>query len=159
MSCGEAHVVALCASGEVVTWGCGIHGEAAVDAVMVYSVTPQLVPMLGVLHEKETVWAVHAGGHRSVVVTSQNRLLSWGEGDHQRPEVLVSTLDASDVVTDLAVERERLFVVDTAEPPALLASARNSLPSSYSVSKPSMESGDPAKQHVLGKTRSLSLEW
>ena len=52
VSCGEAHAVALCASGEVVTWGCGIHGEAAAEAV-VYSVRPQLVPLLGVLREKE----------------------------------------------------------------------------------------------------------
>ena len=123
MSCGEAHAVALCASGEVVTWGCGIHGEAAVDMVVVYSVTPQLVPLLGVLREKETVRAVRAGGHRSVVVTSQNRVLSWGESDHQRPEVLVSTLEAGDVVTDLVVEKEALFVVDDTEPQALLASA------------------------------------
>ena len=50
VSCGEAHAVALCASGEVVTWGCGIHGEAAAEAV-VYSVRPQLVPLLGVLRE------------------------------------------------------------------------------------------------------------
>ena len=111
MSCGEAHAVALCASGEVVTWGCGIHGEAAAEAV-VYSVRPQLVPLLGVLREKEAVRSVRAGGHRSVVVTSQNRLLSWGEGDHERPDVLVSTLEASDMVTDLAVETAALFLVD-----------------------------------------------
>ena len=76
--------------------------------------------------------------------------------------MLVSTLEASDVVTDLAVETAALFLVDDTEPQALLASARGSLHASFSASGRASvaESGESAKlQHTLGKTRSLSLEW
>ena len=119
ISCGAAHSLALCATGEVLTWGCGLHGETALDMAVVYATTPQLVPLLSVLQEKESVTRVKAGGHRSVLVTSANRVLSWGESDHQRPKVLLSTLKPSECVTDLAVESDCLWVVSDTEPSTL----------------------------------------
>ena len=149
ISCGAAHSLALCATGEVLTWGCGLHGETALDMAVVYATTPQLVPLLSVLQEKESVTRVKAGGHRSVLVTSANRVLSWGESDHQRPEVLLSTLKPSECVTDLAVESDCLWVVSDTEPSTLAIVLHAS----------GVETAQSLKHHSFEKARARSLEW
>lgn len=102
VSCGSSHTLALCASGAVYAWGCGLHGEIGVNYPIAYATKPQLVPLASLLEDDEEVMLIRCGDHRCGVVTSRCRILTWGENDFVTPAFRNLT-PASGCIVDLSL--------------------------------------------------------
>ena len=140
-------MLALCKEGEVVTWGCGFHGEMAIPAAIAYAATPQIVPLAHHLRSQEFVRFVRADMHGSIAVTSQNRVFQWGNGELGEPREIYAVPAGEGCIVDVTAGEEPLILVDgTAQSPRVGSSRGYSL---------------PAANHVRSfeKSRSQSMEW
>ena len=141
LACGQSHCVALCKEGEVVTWGCGFHGEMAIPAAIAYAATPQIVPLASRLQSHEFVRFVRADMHGSIAVTSQNRVFEWGNGELGEPRAIYAVPAGEGCIVDVTAGKEPLVLVDgTAQ---------------------SRGNSSPPRGHVRSfeKSRSQSMEW
>ena len=102
VSCGGSHTLALCSSGNVYAWGCGLHGEMAVNYPIAYATSPQMIPLASLLEDDEDVVCIRCGGHRCGVVTSKCRILTWGENDFLTPTFRDLT-SSSGCIVDLSL--------------------------------------------------------
>jgi alpha-tubulin suppressor-like RCC1 family protein len=77
IAAGDAHSLALCSDGSVVTWGDNFYGALGNNSTVSYSSVPVAVTAAGTLAEK-TVTAVAAGSAHCVALTSTGTLAAWG---------------------------------------------------------------------------------
>ena len=77
IAAGDAHSLALCSDGSVVTWGDNFYGALGNNSTVSYSSVPVAVTATGTLAEK-TVTAVAAGSAHCVALTSTGTLAAWG---------------------------------------------------------------------------------
>ena len=155
--CGTAHCVALCKEGDVVTWGCGIHGEMGVSAPIAYAAAPQIVPLASILHPHEFVRIIRAGSHRSALVTSENRVFLWGNNELKPPYELYSVPAGEGDIIDIEVGDSILVLVDV-----LAQNSQEDLNTDdtlHHLLLQSHHSKDPHYNRTLEKSRSQSMAW
>ena len=76
IACGQYHMLALSAAGEVYAWGQGLQGQTANEKKVDTNI-PHVVDSL----KDSRVKMIAAGGSHSAVVDEQGRLFTVGEGD------------------------------------------------------------------------------
>ena len=62
-----------------------MHGEMAINAPIAYASKPQCIPLSSLLDANEEITMVRSGGHRCALITSKQRVLTWGENDYYSP--------------------------------------------------------------------------
>jgi alpha-tubulin suppressor-like RCC1 family protein len=75
VACGHVHVVALCATGAVFTWGGGESGQLGTASI--FEPTPQEVNRRD-LGQDDTVKVIACGAFHTVCGTANGRVYSWG---------------------------------------------------------------------------------
>lgn len=155
VSCGDSHCMALCSGGEVVVWGCGLHGEIGVSFPIAYAMKPQVIGLSSLLEIDERILLISAGCHRCGVVTSKSRVLTWGENDFMTPSFRELS-SSSGCIVDLSLTTNYTVILHDTQHETLTPSLMQLLPS------PSLRSSwrlTHEKKNTTSKTRQASHEW
>lgn len=155
VSCGDSHCMALCSGGEVVVWGCGLHGEIGVTFPIAYAMKPQVIALSSLLETDERILLISAGGHRCGVVTSKSRVLTWGENDFMTPSFRELS-SSTGCIVDLSLTTKYTVVLHDTQHETLTPSLMQLLPS------PSVRSSwriTHEKKNTTIKARQVSHEW